>query len=392
MHTIPIRTRRGWGHDVVAGDERSGIEDERIERRRPARALFGAVLGLVAFASCLAPPPPIVAPTPYGEVRARSAEKADHFASLLERLVPRVKEILPGTQDRDVDVWVQERLRVYRFTERSESVRGFTLLAGEFDAKRIHLTEDGQSSWYLAHELVHALIGEEWRALPGVLEEGLADVVAEALNPEFATHIRSHRLLNASAVTGGLLVDVAYSWPDRGRPIQRWERLRRTKRIQPTPNIDRETVDRVLSSSRARLHREFPELPEGLYGFAWLLVHRIVDRHGLDGLHELCVEAAQQGHEVIPVERLYAAAEIDPDQLDPAFLASCFGEYELRAAASMQPELFSEVGLEPLRSLRGEMHPTDVLRQVDPAFIAADGTELRFHFIRPVRNVVYELW
>ena len=30
----------------------------------------------------------------------------------------------------------------------------------------------------------------------------------------------------------------------------------------PTPNIDREPVDRVLSSSRARLHREFPELPE----------------------------------------------------------------------------------------------------------------------------------
>ncbi len=350
------------------------------------------ILLTAASAGCLAPPPPIVAQTPFGDVRAESPEKADEFADLLERLVPRVHEILPGSQNRDIDVWVQDRLRVYRFTERSESVRGFTLLSGEFDAKRIHLTEDGQSAWYLAHELVHALIGPEWKALPGVLEEGLADVVAEMLNPEYATHIRAHRLLNASSVTGGLEIEVLYSWPEESLPVQRWDRLRRTRRIQPTPRISRDVVEAVLSSSRASLHSEYPELPEGLYGFSWLLVHRIVDRIGLDGLHDLCTEATRTGLGVIPIETLYAAADMDPDALDPGFLASCFGRHELQAAACMQPDLFAGVGLDALRELRGRMHPTDVLRRVNPSFVSADGHELRFTFIRPVRNFVYDTW
>ncbi|MFT5690484.1 MAG: hypothetical protein ACI8PQ_003341, partial [Planctomycetota bacterium] len=99
--------------------------------RTGPRGLISLTLVLLltaASAGCLAPPPPIVAQTPFGDVRAESIEKADEFADLLERLVPRVHELLPGSQHRDIDVWVQDRLRVYRFTERSESVRGFTLL------------------------------------------------------------------------------------------------------------------------------------------------------------------------------------------------------------------------------------------------------------------------
>ncbi|MFT5690505.1 MAG: hypothetical protein ACI8PQ_003362 [Planctomycetota bacterium] len=42
--------------------------------------------------------------------------------------------------------------------------------------------------------------------------------------------------------------------------------------------------------------------------------------------------------------------------------------------------------------MRGRMHPTDVLRRVNPSFVSADGYELRFTFIRPVRNVVYDTW
>jgi hypothetical protein len=129
--------------------------------------------------SCLAPPPPIVVDTPFGEVRAENRETADHVAGLLTRLAPEVRAILPGSQDRPIDVWVQEELSVYRFNRRPESVRGFTLLNEEFSAKRIHLQEDGQSPWYLSHELVHALIGPSWASLPGIFEEGLGDVVAE---------------------------------------------------------------------------------------------------------------------------------------------------------------------------------------------------------------------
>ena len=50
----------------------------------------------------------------------------------------------------------------------------------------------------------------------GILEEGLGDVIAEALNPEYEEHIRSHRLLNASAFTGGIALEVVYRQPEAG--------------------------------------------------------------------------------------------------------------------------------------------------------------------------------
>ena len=156
------------------------------------------VLALGLFATgCLAPPPPILVETPYGHVRADTREKASEVAQLLREYAPQVRSLLPGSQTRAVDVWVQDELRVYRHTSRPESVRGFTLLADEFEAKRIHLQSSGQSAWYLSHELVHALVDTTWKPLPGILEEGLADVVAEILNPDQANHIRAHRLLNA---------------------------------------------------------------------------------------------------------------------------------------------------------------------------------------------------
>ena len=110
--------------------------------------------------------------TAFGDVRASSERKAEEVAQLLEKLSPEVSALLPGSQDRSVDVWVQEELQVYRFNKRPESVRGFTLLNDEFSAKRIHLQDSGQSPWYLTHELVHALIGTSWSPLPGILEEG----------------------------------------------------------------------------------------------------------------------------------------------------------------------------------------------------------------------------
>ena len=150
----------------------------RLERcSHRARASLCA-LGLLA-SSCLAPPPPIVVETAYGDVRARTPATAEEVAHLLEGLAPRVQELLPGSQDRPVDVWVQQELRVHRFHKRPESVRGFTLLSNEFEARRIHLQEAGQSPWYLGHELVHALIDRSWAPLPGILEEGLADAIAE---------------------------------------------------------------------------------------------------------------------------------------------------------------------------------------------------------------------
>ena len=93
---------------------------------------FLTLLLVCVSTACLAPPPPIVVETPFGDVRADTEGTAIEVAAMLEELAPQVKALLPGSQDREIDVWVQNELRVYRFNTRPESVRGFTLLAEEF--------------------------------------------------------------------------------------------------------------------------------------------------------------------------------------------------------------------------------------------------------------------
>lgn len=317
--------------------------------------------------ACLAPPPPIVVETPFGAVRATSRGKASEVADLLVRLAPEVKGILPGAQDRPIDVWVQDRLAVYLFRERPDSVRGFTLLDDEFDAKRIHLQESGQSPWYLAHELVHALIGPSWAPLPGILEEGLGDVIAERLNPEYEEHIRSHRLLNASAFTGGVALEVVYREPDEG-PWRNWPEVAHRGVLRLGPSVPPATLDDLLRTPRSALHQRWADIPESFYGISWLIVSRVVERIGLEGLHELCQRARSAGLELVPVTWLEEAAELDFSQLDAEFLASCFDRRSLQTALFLQPEAFAEVVVDALAPLHGRIGFGDVHRRVRPAF------------------------
>jgi hypothetical protein len=359
--------------------------------RLATRALVGLALALGA-AACLAPPPPIVVGTPFGDVRADTPEKAREIAGLLEELAPRVRELLPGSQDRTVDVWVQNELQVYRFHKRPESVRGFTLLASEFRAKRIHLQEGGQSPWYLSHELVHALIGPSWKRLPGILEEGLGDVIAEKLNPEFAFHIRAHRLLNASALTGGFYLNVAYSAPRAGRSSREWPRYVSSTRVLTETSVPRQRLQDLFQTSRAELHRRWPELPESFYGFAWLVVARICDRGGIEALHRLCLRAEAEGLDLVPPEWIFAAADMDPEQIDADFLTSCFGPAEIHAASYLQSELFTGLALELFAPLCGDLSARQLLFRVRPAFRASDGTEVPFFRIPPLSDGIFRGW
>jgi hypothetical protein len=330
--------------------------------RAAACALASAFL-----VACLAPPPPIVVETPFGAVRAASRGKADEVANLLVRLAPEVKAILPGSQDRPIDVWVQDRLAVYLFHERPDSVRGFTLLDDEFEAKRIHLQESGQSPWYLAHELVHALIGPSWAPLPGILEEGLGDVIAEHLNPEYEEHIRSHRLLNASAFTDGIALDVVHRVPGDG-PWRAWPETVTRGRLRVGPTVSSATLGELLRTPRSELHRRWADIPESFYGISWLIVARLTERVGLEGIHALCRRAREAGLELVPVAWLEEAAGFDFDQLDAEFLASCFDRRSLQTALYLQPEAFAEVVVDALGPLHGQIGFADMHRRVRPTF------------------------
>lgn len=354
--------------------------------------ITAALAGALLTTGCLAPPPPIVVDTPFGEVRARDAEKAGEVARLLEKLAPEVKALLPGAQDRAIDVWVQEELAIYRFHERPDSVRGFTLLTDEFDAKRIHLQSGGQSPWYLAHELVHALIGPSWAPLPGILEEGLGDVVAERLNPEYQLHIRAHRLLNASAFTGGLALDVVYREPGSG-PRSSWPEVTETTRLELGPSLDHATLRTLLATPRSELHERWSDIPESFYGIAWLYVARIAERSGLEGLHELCRRASEQGLELVPVEWLERAAELPIETLSPEFLATCFDRRAMQTALFLQPEPFAAVLLETLLPLSRRLGFREVFARAQPGLRLWNDNEVRLGYYNgPVYAAMRRDW
>ena len=347
------------------------------------RRLLPILLLASGLGSCLAPPPPIVVETPFGMVRASSADKAAEIATLLRRLAPQVRALLPGSQDRPIDVWVQENLRVYRFQERPRSVRGFTLLSGEFEAKRIHLQESGQSPWYLAHELVHALIGPSWHTLPGILEEGLGDVVAEKLNPEYQKHIRAHRLLNASAFTDGIDLQLRYREPplaQRRKPRSQWPQTELTLRLRTQETVPPGTLLHLLQTPRSELHKTWAEIPESFYGLSWLIISRIEQHHGLEGIHELCERAAREGYDLVPAEWLLERAGLDAATLDATSLAAAFGSEDLHTAIYLQPDAFADTLVEGLAPMREQFGFRNFFINSRPTLVAADGTELRLNY------------
>ncbi len=356
------------------------------------RSLSLVTLALAgATPACLAPPPPIVVETPFGSVRAETERKASEMAELYVRLAPEVRAILPGSQNRAVDVWVQDELRVYRHQNRPESVRGFTLLANEFDARRIHLQSDGNTPWYLAHELVHALIGNTWKTLPGILEEGLADVIACEVNPEHEGHIRAHRLLNASAFTEGIELELAYRIPgaddkDEGVPF------RRTLILRMDDTFTGEMAREILATGRGDLHARWPDIPEAYYGVAWLIVSRIHERGGLEALHALCERAQAAGLELVPIDWLFEAAELDLDGMTPRFLASCFTRSEFQRAVFLQPDAFAEAALKGLEPLRDQIDSHALFRRARPAFVLRDGSRVHLSTIPPLRELVRARW
>lgn len=356
------------------------------------REQLGLAAALCLAASCLAPPPPIALETAYGEVRAEDHATAAEFAELYEELVPRVREILPGTREREIDLWVQKELRVYRHRPRHASVRGFTLVDGTSGPRRIHLQEDGQSSWYLSHELVHALVSEEWAPLPGLLEEGLADHVAEMLNPREAGHIRAQRLLNASVFTGGLAVGIVYSYPESQASPRGWKRCHRDSRIQPGEALDPALVQELLETPREELRRRDDDLPEAFYGISWLIVSRIVERRGLEGLHRLCLDATEAGERLVAADTLLAAAEIDLDRLDPQFLASCCRRSDIYAVARLEPDLFAEQVVEVLAPWEASFGARSALRYLRPALLGEDGRELYLRYMRSLRRSFERQW
>ncbi len=306
-------------------------------------AILGVVLA-IGTASCQALPPPARADAREGVVRAGSPEEARGIATALDALLPAVLSELPDSRTRRLEIWVQDEPALYRFplTSAYRDADGF------FSDRlaRIHLragADDVERT--LVHELVHASLGRSWRTLPGTIEEGLCDVVAARLCPRSAARLRSGRLLAAALAVGGLDLEVRCA-PGGGARDPGSE-VRFVQRVLPTPDrsfaLDPLEVFRAhagLSTSAMSGERK-----KALYGLAFVVAQRIVDRRGVAGLHDL---ASYRGNPERAAEAFLAAAGLSrkPEDWRRA-IAEALGPAEIAELSRMQPESLAPDAADP---------------------------------------------
>ncbi|MAE28079.1 MAG: hypothetical protein QF599_13015 [Planctomycetota bacterium] len=351
---------------------------------RPGQ-LFLTVILAAGLHACLAAPPVARVSSPAGVVRADTPLRAAEVAAYLTELKPEVLGTVPHSISRSTEVWVQAEPRLYSFPGGLHAdAEG--LWAGR--QGRIHLREGADDlKRTLAHELVHASLDSSWNDLPGSLEEGLCDVISTTLCPESAARLRAGRLSGAALACGGLDLSLTVTVPASAHPLG--FEASYTANIQLTNGRATSTDPLKVFETHAGLSssslgswrkREF-------YGLSFLLVSRIVERAGLEGLHEIC-----GGRSAIRVDRRRtcllelaaldgkretwrraAAAELGPDELReialmyPDFIvdtlartmARCLGgggdPSAVRAVLSV-PESGAQVALLELPELHAPLH------------------------------------
>lgn len=343
----------------------------------PIANLRWAAFAVAAFplAGCQVSPPAAHARAREGIVRAATLERATELAAELDELRPRVLALLPDSRRAKLEVWIQDVPALYEFQASAYSdADGFFAET----ARRIHLRDRSDHiERTLAHELVHASLGDSWHTLPGTLEEGLCDVVSAQLCPTAAARLAAGRLSSAAFATGGLVLDIDLAIPAKDRPGEHdvcWSarlRLDGDPRVRVDP-LKTFEIKAGLSSTDLS-----PATKKAYYGLAFLVVQRIVDRVGVAGLHDLCVRATEEGLDTIPTERLLAAADLEPTQTSfRAAIDAALGAEEIEELVTAHPEFLVSTIVRYLGPLSPD---APQVREVDEfeAFIGLSGSGRR---------------
>lgn len=269
-----------------------------------------AVSVLASLAACVSPPPFTLREENL-VVRAKDEKLARLVLREVRDVRARLADRIPDLSDRPVEIWLQERLASGFVGSRSRSTTlGFTLEPWIGDAPEIHLLEN---EWVspLPHELTHASLGPTWDALPGIVQEGLCDLMAEELGP--FPGLRELRVRHAARASS-LHAMFAWNGPS-SEPSKEHGRARRSTLSVATglPVAERPAdLDRALTLPlRARWRSRAAEDVGHLYGLGYVLARWIVERGGVVALHELCVRTREAGYDLVPAAWLRAAAGVE---------------------------------------------------------------------------------
>ena len=303
----------------------------------------GIAIGLL-LPACLVNPPQALVHAKEGIVRGSNQTEAMALSMTLDRLGPILLKTVPGTRSVEgLEVWIQDKPGLYSFPHQSNG-EAEGLWAESHD--RILLARDADDlERTLAHELVHASLGEGWNALPGTLEEGLADQISTTLVPEGAARLRAGRLASAALATGGLGLTLEVELPEQASS---WVARITLSGTRPSENPQREVFRLAAGLSSTRVDAA---AKRGYYGLAYMLIERIVKRQGLEHLHSMCLSAKAQGHNRIPRPWLLAAAGLEdsPEAWRVAALEG-MGAQELRELMRMHPDFVRDAVVEHLKS------------------------------------------
>jgi len=318
------------------------------------RAL-GAALALV-LGACQVLPPSEEARGSQGTVRAASKAQALEVARTLDDLAQRVRALLPDARDRPLSVWVQDVPELY-WLPRTVMTEADGFYAPGMH--RIHLREQAEDlDRTLAHELVHATLGESWDALPGTLEEGLCDVIAAQLCPASAARLRAGRLSSASLALGSIVLELDCSVPPAPGVAGVGARFLAHLRVDGAAGSPVDPLDVFRSKAGLSSAKLSPHVKKALYGLAGMVVQRVVDRHGIEGLHELCLRARREDHECVPAGWILEAAGLDRElEHWRTALLEGIGTEELGEFVRGHPDLATPVLMEFLGPLRAQEHP-----------------------------------
>lgn len=342
-------------------------------------------LALTLAAACATPPPPMEAIHERGVVRADTSAEAAHFRELVADLQPRVVDELPGTVDRPTEVWVQDQLRHRMGPAAPENVKGYTLIGPDRRRGRIHVRADTEHpEWFLAHELVHALVGPGWQPLPGVLEEGLCDALAAQLNPHLAPRIRALRAIEASMFFGRMRLVLEHDDPRSPRELEIW--------FHYESGALGSGVDELLAYDTLELKQRFARVPDALYGLGFVLATRIAERGGLATLYSLCREAERQGKSVVPAPWLLAAAGLDGTEDQARAPYELIGPAELVEWVELLPGFHANLLVQLFHGAHKRTSVSHFLDRVNPRIVLADGTRVRFADLPGLRTDLEERW